>query len=495
MEGVKEKISKYWRESLIYLFLISCVLFAIPSIVYMVQNKTVFEFEPYFKFLLNNITDRIDQTIIYIIILGLMTFFYWKIIKNRKSIFSTTKKMFVWIIIISIVFIAVLPFMCSDVFYYLGIGRLAGTYGQNPYYVTINDFVEEGNNKQLLETDTVLGQGYINDWGDTTVVYGPIWTLICQLIGSISFGSIDIGLLIFKIVNVILHVLNAYLIYKISNKKSFTLLYALNPFILIEGISSVHNDMFVVFFVLLALYFLTKKKNLLCSVIFLALATAIKYFTIILLPFVIIYYFRKEKPKIRFLNCIKYGLVFLIVLLVPYLIYIKDMQVFAGLFTQQGKLAKSIYIIITQYFTSPEGLVDTVKNTLLGAFAIIYAAYCIILLNKKEISFRKEMQNATYFIMFFLFFLITNFQPWYIMWLFPLIIWQKAENIRWIVQISLIAEFANSIFLAYSEGWQNGTPFVYILTTASLAMWIINEKIRNKRKIFHKKFSNKIKLY
>ena len=46
MEVVKEKISKYWRESLIYLFLISCVLFAIPSIVYMVQNKTVFEFEP-----------------------------------------------------------------------------------------------------------------------------------------------------------------------------------------------------------------------------------------------------------------------------------------------------------------------------------------------------------------------------------------------------------------------------------------------------------------
>ena len=69
------------------------------------------------------------------------------------------------------------------------------------------------------------------------------------------------------------------------------------------------------------------------------------------------------------------------------------------------------------------------------------------------------------------------------MWLFPLIIWQKAENIRWIVQISLIAEFANSIFLAYSEGWQNGTPFVYILTTGSLAMWIINEKIKNNRRI------------
>ena len=156
MESVKEKVTKYWKKSLIYLFLISSVLFAIPSIVYMLQNKTVFEFELYFKFLLNNITNRIDQTIIYIIILGLMTFFYWKIIKNRKEIFPTTKKMFLWITIISIIFIAVVPFMCSDVFYYLGIGRLGGTYDQNPYYVTISDFVEQGNNKQILENDTVI---------------------------------------------------------------------------------------------------------------------------------------------------------------------------------------------------------------------------------------------------------------------------------------------------------------------------------------------------
>ena len=66
MESVKEKVTKYWKKSLIYLFLISCVLFAIPSICYMVQNRTVFEFEPYFKFLLNNL-NRIDQTVIYIL--------------------------------------------------------------------------------------------------------------------------------------------------------------------------------------------------------------------------------------------------------------------------------------------------------------------------------------------------------------------------------------------------------------------------------------------
>lgn len=88
------------------------------------------------------------------------------------------------------------------------------------------------------------------------------------------------------------------------------------------------------------------------------------------------------------------------------------------------------------------------------------------------------MRKANYFIMAFLFLLITNFQPWYILWLFPLLMWQNAENIRWIPQIAIISEFANSIFLTYGEGWQNGTPFVFLLWVGSLGIFIANEKIK-----------------
>ena len=73
------------------------------------------------------------------------------------------------------------------------------------------------------------------------------------------------------------------------------------------------------------------------------------------------------------------------------------------------------------------------------------------------------MQVANYFLMAFTFLLITNFQPWYIMWLFPLMMWQKANNIRLIIQISLISQFANSVFLAYDEGWRNGVPFTFLM--------------------------------
>ena len=91
------------------------------------------------------------------------------------------------------------------------------------------------------------------------------------------------------------------------------------------------------------------------------------------------------------------------------------------------------------------------------------------------------MKKANYFIMAFLFLLITNFQIWYIIWLFPLLLWQRAENIRWIPQIALMSEFANGIFLTYGEGWQNGTPFTFVFIVGSLSIWIVNQKVKENK--------------
>lgn len=463
-------------------YLIICILFAMPSFLYYMRNGTVFKFDKYFQFLLDS-SDRVEQTTVYFIILLAMVILYFVIIKLRKQLFNSTKKIFLYIAIIAIVFTAVIPFISSDIFYYLGVGRLESNYGQNPYYITIKEFVEIDGNSEFLEQDSVLAQGYLNNWSDSTVVYGPLWAFICKIVAACSFGNIDIGLLVFKLVNVAVHLLNCYFIYKLTGKKIWVLLYGLNPFILIEGIACVHNDMFVILFTLLSLYFLLRKKNILLSIAMLALATAIKYFTIILLPFIIIYYFRKEKPLKRFGRCIQYGLWFVFILAICYLFYVRDLQVLSGLFIQQEKLAKNFYIIITEYFVQPEGLVTTVNKTLLAAFVIIYFFTMIILLNKKEIKYRKEMRKVNYFIMAFLFFLITNFQPWYIMWLFPCIMWQKAEDIKAIIGISLMSEFANMVFLLYSEAWQNGTAFTFVFITGILIIMLVNERLRRNRQI------------
>lgn len=460
---MKKKVIKLINSKKILLitFVITAILFAIPSISYLIQNRTILNFSEYFKFCLND-TNRVEQTILYLGILTVLTILYFLIIKNRKEIFKKDKQIYIFITIISLIFVTVVPFLSSDIFYYLGIGRLDSKYGENPYYVTMQEFVEKGDNNKYLEHDTVLAKGYENDWRSETVVYGPIWTFICKIVAGISFGNIDIGLLTFKILNVIVHVLNCYLIYKITGKKLFVLIYGLNPYILIEGIANVHNDIYVVTCILASLYFLLKKKNIIGSIIFIAIATAIKYFTVLLLPFIIIYHFRDKKPWERLKKCFLYGMLFVFVVSVTYLLYIRDLEILNGLIVQQEKFAKNFYIILMQYFNIPD-LVSSTNKTLLISFIIIYFFTCVTLLFKKEFKFGVEIRKAEYFLIAFLFLLITNFQPWYIMWLFPLIMWQKKKVIQLVMQIALISQFANAVFLINGEGWTNGVPFTFFM--------------------------------
>ena len=194
MEKLKEneKLNKIIK----ILFIITAIMFAIPSIIYLIQNGTILNFTKEFKFLLND-SDTLKQTAVYMLILISMTILYFLIIKRREKIFKNTKRMFIFIAIIAIIFIAVVPFTSSDVFYYLGIGRINSAYSQNPYYTTIMDFVESGDNAKFLENDTVLLKGYRNFWTDTTVVYGPVWTLACRIIAGMSFGNIDFRFITF----------------------------------------------------------------------------------------------------------------------------------------------------------------------------------------------------------------------------------------------------------------------------------------------------------
>lgn len=479
---MKEKIIEFMNSKrlLLIVFVLTAILFAIPSIQYLLENRTILNFNEYFKFCLED-TNRVEQTIIYLIILTLLTICYFLIVKNREKLFKNNKQMYMYIAIISLIFVIVLPFLSSDVFYYLGVGRLDSQYGQNPYYITIKDFVESVDNSQYLEQDTVLAKGYENDWGSTTVVYGPVWTLVCKIVAGISFGNIDIGLLVFKLLNMAIHLVNCYLIYKLTGKKLFVLLYGLNPYMFIEGIANVHNDIYVVTCIFASLYFLLKKKNILVSIIFLALATAIKYFAVLLLPFIIMYYFRDKKPWERLKNCFLYGMLFVFIVAITYLLYIQDMQVLSGIMTQQGKFTKNFYIILMEYFDIPN-LVSNVNRVLLISFIIIYFFTCLTLLFKKQITFREEMRKIQYFLVAFLFLLITNFQPWYIMWLFPLMIWQKKRMIQFVVQIALISQFANSVFLINGEGWRNGTPFTFFMLLGIFVCFNVTDIKFNKTK-------------
>ena len=475
-----ENLKKIKKENILKISIILCAfLFSIPSIMYLLENKTVLDFTNEYCFLLNN-SDKLIQTGIYLSIISTFCILYYLIIKNRKKLFRNIKQILLLVLIVSIFFMIVVPFESSDVFYYLGIGRIQSEYNQNPYYISMKEYVDNSNIN--MENDTVLKKGYNNYWSGTTVVYGAIWTLLCRIIAGLSFGSVDIGLLLFKLLNLVVHIFNCYMIYKISHKKIFSIIYGLNPFVLIEALSNVHNDIFVVTFILLAIDFLIRKKDLIIAILFLSFATSIKYFAILLLPIIIIYHFRKEKQLKRFINCIKYGLIFAVFLIIPYLLYMQDLQVFKGIADQQGKITKGIYIVIAEYFTEPTNLVGTISKLALVTFIIAYYFKCIALLVKPQISFRKEMQSFYLILLVFIFILITAFQPWYLMWLSPIIMWQKAKDIKLITQMQIMTLISNSVFLMYSENYRYGVPFFFIFVVGSLICALRNNK-RNKNKL------------
>ena len=91
------------------------------------------------------------------------------------------------------------------------------------------------------------------------------------------------------------------------------------------------------------------------------------------------------------------------------------------------------------------------------------------------------MKTMNYLILAFLFLLITNFHPWYIMWLFPCLIWQKADVIKVTIGMSILSQFANSIFLMYEENWHYGTPFIFALIVGTLVIYIFNQNERKER--------------
>lgn len=461
-----------------YIFIFFSIMFAIPSVMYYVNNKTILGFDREFKFLLND-NDKIFQTVIYAYLIIGMIVTYYLMIKHKDKIFKNDKQIFKYICIIALIFAIVIPFMSSDVFYYLGTGRLYSEYEKNPYYTTMSEYAAQN------EEDTVLKQGRINVWAGTTVVYGPVWTLICGGVAKLSLGNVNFGLLIFKLINVLVHLLNCYFIYKIWNKKSFTLIYGLNPFVLIEGISNVHNDMFVLLFILIATYMLLKKKNIVGTIIFLSLATAIKYFAILLLPIFILYHYRDKKVHQRMLvggACI---LLFISLILIYYLPFIKDIGIFQGLQLQRGKFAKSIYTIVKVFFPTTKGIATKINKILTIAFIAIYLIKCIRLLFKKKISLEQEMREHTVYLMAFIFLLITNFQPWYLIWIFYVIFWQKKENILYLINLCLMTLIANCVFLVYSEMWVYGAIFSGIMIMTIMILKPI-EKLKGIKKIYGK---------
>ena len=133
----ESKINKTKIPVAIIIFFIASVIFAIPSIIYLVKNKTIYGFyyvwTYFFKFPENQ-TEMLNNALIFFLIMTILFLAYIMIAKKHKKI--NAKKIFIMVILASVIFGVIIPYTSTDVYSYIANGWSSAHYRENPYYTS-----------------------------------------------------------------------------------------------------------------------------------------------------------------------------------------------------------------------------------------------------------------------------------------------------------------------------------------------------------------------
>jgi hypothetical protein len=275
-------------------------------------------------------------------------------------------------------------------------------------------------------------------------IYPPIAQFVFWSAAWLSGGDLPRAILIMKSGIFLVEMGNIYLLWHLLGryhlKKELTLLYILNPLVIIELTGNIHFEAVMIFGVLLSVYLLSKHKWLGSSLAF-SLAIISKLNPILLLPFFL------KRLKIK-----KSILFFTITISVSILAFIPFMswELFhglgssIGLYFQKFEFNASIfYVVRTIGFWSVGYDVIQTAGILMGAVAFVL----IILLTFFENADKQNLPGIFIWPLFIYFSLATIIHPWYIT---PLLAFCLFSQYRFPIVWSFF------IFLSYSGYTQDG---------------------------------------
>jgi hypothetical protein len=229
------------------------------------------------------------SAVIFIVIACLLFLFYvsfFYFVKRKQLKLRT-------LTILAILTTVVLAFSYNafsyDLFNYIFDAKIVAHYHLNPYLYSAADF----------KNDPML---HFMRWTHRLYPYGPSWLTLTVPLAFIGANYFLPTFFLFKILMAISFLGSCYLIYKISEKlfpenKLFNVVFfAFNPLVLIETLISAHNDISMIFFILLSIYLFIQNKKVLswASNIF---SIGIKFSTGALFPLFILLEFMDKLGK------------------------------------------------------------------------------------------------------------------------------------------------------------------------------------------------------
>ncbi|MFA5050803.1 MAG: hypothetical protein WC499_01685 [Patescibacteria group bacterium] len=386
--------------------------------------------EPFRKYL-GDQSFTLHNRYLFLSIVGLMIFAlilyifsYKQIIKNNVNL----KTIIIFFIIFNLTLLFVWPIGSSDIFGYIYQSRILSEYHANPYLTPYDAFPNDSF-YYLIK----------NQWSISTTPYGPVWIIIGSILSFIGKNSLLFSLLLFKLFFILINFLNLFLIYKISNTTRAVFLYAWNPLILYEFALNGHNDVLIIFFVLLSLFFFlrqNKVKNYILSWIFLIFSILIKFYTIIFLPILFLlslFNLKTKKEKLHFsLMAILTAIIMVMLFFLPFWDGLKTFSGIQAQFLRTEIIFSSIIILMLSFLFNSLHFNNYFNLASVIGKIIFFVSYCVIALkiffNHRELNKNNILKYCFLVYLFLILTAIGWLMPWYFVLLIVLLILNLRNN-------------------------------------------------------------------
>lgn len=385
-----------------YLLILSYFIFlALSWIILFRDGRALFTFVDFYP----NLRQPIEQTTVILqklginfvptlifAITGVSSFcLYYLSLKRDLSLKNTIK----FSAIFQLITFFAYPILARDIFYYIFSDRVLNIYHQNVWKIPVSQFAFDKFSK--------------TDWQIQTKVYGGVNQFFYNFASWASGNDFIRSIFFYKFLALIFSFIAMYLVYIIAKKyfpkkEVFILRFIFwNPLYVLEIAGAGHNDIIMIVFLLLTLYFYLG-KNWIMAGVSLGLSVGVKMAAALFFPFLLIDAIAKKQFK----NSIEFASTFLIVNVLTFkymdidpIFFVRRVVENAGVFWQGlPSLAYKFYPTKNPFFL----LGELTTSLGLGVYQIIKRANPIV------------MYVAGMFI--YLEFFSSAYWNWYVLWAF-----------------------------------------------------------------------------
>ena len=343
---------------------------------------------------------------LYSIIFAAFLFLYNSFQKNNLLKFGIQLSL-----ILRLLLLFALPNLSNDFYRFIWDGRMS-VLGFNPFTVLPNDFIGTENMAMVGKDAQELydGQGSLSPGNYTC--YPPINQVFFIIPAFLFPQNIFLSVVLMRLMIIgaemgTIH-FGRKILRKLNLPESNILLYALNPFVILELTGNLHFEAVTVFFLVVAVYYLLSDKWL-KSALFMTLSVSVKLIPLIFLPVLL--------KKLGQYRTVKYSLFVILGSLILFLPFfsqelLSNFMSSIDLYFRKFEFNASIYYVIRWVGYQTHGWNIIQKTGPLLGIVVFVIVLLISIIPKNQDP--KQLMVSMLFAVSIYYFLSTTVHPWYL---------------------------------------------------------------------------------